>query len=194
MTLFWWNSFGITADPYILHSGGGAVIVQNGDRSVMVKWTYDDVPYLVSGGGLYDDLIVAYHNGAEYVVIVDYPETDYSECGILTEEHFDALEEFWNYLKDNLRQHGTIKAEVAHVLPENYGFDFLSAEDKIWGLWSADTDARSEKIWCGVNQLMDEYGFSLDIICQDPKFNPDLQRHYERVIFWKESLNQRVIW
>ncbi len=41
----------------------GAANVQNKDWGVMVTWTYDGPPYLVSGDELYDDLISAYHNG-----------------------------------------------------------------------------------------------------------------------------------
>ncbi len=167
----------------------GAANVQSKDWGVMVTWTYDGPPYLVSGDELYDDLISAYHNGAKYVVIFDHPDTDYSEYGILTEEHFDALEKFWDYVKDNPSKHGTVKATVAYVLPENFGFGFRSSDDNIWGLWSADTDERVEKIWSDVNQLLDEYGFSLDIVYSDPEFNNDFPKHYDEVFFWNETLN-----
>jgi len=167
----------------------GAANVQNKDWGVMVTWTYNHVPYIVSGDELYDDLISAYHNGAKYVVIFDHPDTDYSEYGILTEEHFDAIEKFWNYVKDNPSKHGTLKATAVYVLPENFGFGFRSSDDNIWGLWSADTDERVEKIWSDVNQLLDEYGFSLDIVYSDPEFNDDLQQHYDEVFFWNETID-----
>jgi len=167
----------------------GAANVQNKDWGVMVTWTYDGPPYLVSGDELYDDLISAYHNGAKYVVIFDHPNTDYSEYGILTEEHFDAIEKFWNYVNDNPSKHGTVKATVAYVLPENFGFGFRSVDDNIWGLWSADTDERVEKIWSDVNQLLEEYGFRLDIVYSDPEFNDSLQQHYDELFFWNETLN-----
>jgi hypothetical protein len=166
----------------------GAANVQNREWGVMVTWTYNGPPYIVSGDELYDDLTVAYHNGAKYTVIFDHPDTEYSDYGILTEEHFDALEEFWNYINDNPRKHGTVKGEAVYVLPENFGFGFRRAEDNIWGLWSADTDERVEKIWGDVNQLVEEYGFSLDIVYSDPEFNADLQRHYDTVFFWNETL------
>jgi len=166
----------------------GAATVQNKEWGVMVTWTYNNVPYIVSGGELYDDLIAGYHNGAKYAVIFDHPDTDYSEYGILTEEHFDALEDFWNYMNSNADEHGTVKAEVAYVLPENFGFGFRNADDTIWGLWRANTDERTEKIWCDVNQLLDEYGFSLDIVYSDPDFNDNLQQHYDKIIFWNETI------
>lgn len=176
----------------------GAAKAQNRDWGVIETWTYSNDPYLVSGDELYDDLILAYHNGAKYAVIFDYPETDFSEYGILTEEHFDALEDFWNYVNTNPGKHGTEKAEVAYVLPENFGFGFRNPEDLIWGAdadvfpeklgqWSADELA--EKVWSDVNQLIDEYGSSLDIVYSDPEFNDDLKRNYKELFFWNKTLN-----
>ena len=167
----------------------GAAKVQNRDWSVMVTWTYNGTPYLVPGNELYNDLKVAYHNGAKYAVIFDHPDTEYSEYGILTEEHFDALENFWNYVNSNPDKHGTEKADVAYVLPENFGFGFRSSDDNIWGLWSADEDERTEKIWGDVNQLLDQYGSRFDIVYSDPEFNADLQQHYDKIFFWNETLN-----
>lgn len=166
----------------------GAANVQNKEWGVMVTWTYTDDPYIVSPIELYDDLIKAYHNGAKYAVIFDHPDL-YPEFGILTEDHFDALEDFWNYVNSNPDKHGTIKAEVAYVLPENFGFGFRNSADTIWGLWSADTDERTEKIWSDVNQLIDQYGSRLDIVYSDPEFNDDLQQQYDKLFFWNETLN-----
>ena len=166
----------------------GAANVQNKEWGVMVTWTYNDDPYIVSGIELYDDLIKAYHNGAKYAVIFDHPDL-YPEFGILTEEHFGNLTDFWNYVNSNPDKHGTIKAEVAYVLPENFGFGFRNPDDTIWGLWSADTDERTEKIWSDVNQLLDEYDFSLDIVYSDPEFNDDLKRRYDKIFFWNETIN-----
>jgi hypothetical protein len=167
----------------------GAAKVQNREWGMIVTWTYNELPYLVSRGELYEDLVIAYRNGAKYVVIFDYPETEYSEYGILTEEHFDALEDFWNYINDNPGQHGTVKADVVYVLPENYGFGFRNAEDNIWGLWSADTDERSEKIWIDVSYLVDAYGFNLDIVYSDPEFKAYIEQLYDIVIYWSDPVS-----
>ncbi len=43
----------------------GAANVHNRDGGIMVTWTYNGPPYLVSGDELYDDLNSAYHNGAK---------------------------------------------------------------------------------------------------------------------------------
>jgi hypothetical protein len=60
-------------------------------------------------------------------------------------------------------------------LPEKFGFVFRYPVDTIWGLWSADTDERTEKIWSDVNQLLEEYGFSFDIVYSTSEFNDDLK-------------------
>jgi hypothetical protein len=183
LTEFGWNH----SRPLHVALNRGAARMHDKDWGTIVTWTYNGTPYLESGAELYDDLILAYHAGAKYMVIFDYPETVYSEYGILTDEHFNALEDFWNYVNNNPNEFGTIKAEVAYVLPENYGYGFRGANDKIWGLWSANTDDRSEKIWSDVNQLLDEYMFSLDIVYNDSEFNADLKRNYDKLVFWNET-------
>ncbi|WGM88979.1 MAG: hypothetical protein NUK63_08670 [Candidatus Bathyarchaeum tardum] len=167
----------------------GAANLQNKEWGVMVTWTYNDVPYIISGEELYDDLVSAYHAGAKYVTIFDHPDTDYSEYGILTDEHFEALEKFWNYVKANPSKHGNFKASAVYVLPENFGFGFRSENDNIWGLWSGNTDDRTEKIWNDVNQLVEKYDFSLDIVFSDPLYNDNLQWLYEEVFFWNEPID-----
>jgi hypothetical protein len=193
LTEFAWNH----SRPLQVRLCRGAANIQNRDWGVMVTWTYEEPPYIVSADELYDDLISAYHNGAKYVVIFDYPETDYSDYGILTEEHFDAMEDFWNYVSGNPKQHGIIEAEVAYVLPENFGFGFRSADDKIWGVtadkfsekiggWSVEELA--EKVWGDVNYLLDEYGSKLDIVYSDPEFNAELGQRYDKLFFWNQTI------
>jgi len=169
----------------------GAATVQNMEWGAMLTWTYvDKEPYLVEGPELYEDLVVAYHNGAKYAVIFDHPDTDYSDYGILAEKygHFTALEDFWDYVNSNTDKHGTEKSDVAYVLPENFGFGFRDYGDKIWGLWSADSDERTEKIWSDVNVLLEEYGFRLDIVYSDPEFENSLQQHYDKIFFWNQTI------
>jgi len=164
----------------------GAAEIQNKDWGIIATWTYSNPPYIESGDALYNDLSLAYHNGAKYAIVFNYPETDYSKYGILTDEHFKALENFWNYVKDNPRKHGTTEGEVAYVLPENYGFGFRNSNDTIWGLWEADE--HSEKIWGDVNHLLNEYNNSLDIVYSDPKFNRAIKSHYDKLFFWNETI------
>lgn len=166
----------------------GAANVLGKEWGVMVTWTYDHAPYIVSGDELYDDLISAYHSGAKYVMIFDHPDTDYSEYGILTEEHFEALDKFWEYVNNNPNEYDKLKATAVYVLPEHFGFGLRSVDDNIWGLWKADSDDRVEKIWSDINQLLDKYGFNLDLVYSDPKYDDDLQQLYADVFFWNETI------
>ena len=125
----------------------GAAEVQNKDWGVMITWTYNGTPYIESGEELYNDMILAYHAGAKYVVVFDYPKI--VRYGILTEEHFDAMKKFWNYIHSSPESHGNFEGEVVYVLPEDYGFGFRGSNDTIWGLWEADQ--LSKKIWDDVN-------------------------------------------
>ena len=176
-----------------LHVGlcRGAATVQDREWGAMLTWTYvDKEPYLVEGPELYEDLVLAYQNGAKYTVIFDHPDTDYSDYGILAEKygHFTALEDFWDYVNSNPDKHGTQKSDVAYVLPKNFGFGFRDDGDKIWGLWSADSDERTEKIWNDVNVLLEEYGFRLDIVYSDPELDNRLQEHYDKIFFWNQTI------
>ena len=158
----------------------GAAKVQNKDWGVIVTWTYNGTPYIESGDELYNDMIWAYHAGAKYVAVFNYPKI--VRYGILTEEHFDAMKKFWNYINGSPESHGNVEGEVVYVLPEDYGFGFRSAKDTIWGLWKADQ--LSKKIWDDVNNLLDRYGSRLDIVYSDPEFNDAIKSRYNKLIFW----------
>lgn len=162
----------------------GAAKVQNREWGVIITWEYTAEPYIESGAELYKDLVLAYNSGAKYVVIFNYPKI--GRYGILTEEHFDELKKFWNYIHTSPRTYGVDEGEVAYVLPSDYGFGFRHASDTIWGLW--DADEWSEKIWNDVNKLRDQYGSRLDIVYTDPEFDNVLKRHYNKLIFWNEKI------
>ena len=72
----------------------GAATVQNKDWGVMIAWTYTTPPYIESGDQLYKDMVLAYDNGAKYIVVFD---GDGGSQGILQQEHLDAMQRFWNY-------------------------------------------------------------------------------------------------
>jgi hypothetical protein len=71
----------------------GAATIQNKDWGVMITWTYNESPYLESGEELFNDMVLAYENGAKYIIIFD-TNKDYSHS-VLKKEHLDALKEFW---------------------------------------------------------------------------------------------------
>ncbi len=155
----------------------GAATVQNKEWGVIIAWTYNHPPYIESGKELYDDLILAYNNGAKYILVFD-TNKNYAES-ILEEEHFEALEQFWQYTQDNPRDTIQIEKRVAFVLPKDYGYGFRGPDDKIWGLWG--DDVLSLEMSHHLGSLLEEYGTKLDIIYNDDvKFN----EVYRKYIFW----------
>jgi hypothetical protein len=127
-------------------------------------------------------LTFAYENGTKYVVILDTNE-DYTQ-GILKQEHLNALKQFWQYVEDNPRTSDSISDRIAYVLPKDYGYGFRGPNDKIWGLWEADT--LSYNLSVSVNSLLEEYGTKLDIIYDDG-LEPDSTNGYNRLISWNST-------
>lgn len=161
----------------------GAANVQNRDWGAMLTWTYRHPPYLESGPELYEDLVLAYDNGAKYAVVFNHEEhAVYSGYGILADEHFVALEDFWSYMNENPDKHGSLYGEVVLVLPQDYGFGLGSPDDKVWGIW--ESDDYTKKLWEDVNILVAEQGSRLDIVYSDPEFNGKLENYYKDVIVW----------
>ncbi len=195
--LYWFNyKAGYTAvfvefgwnHSRLLHIGlcRGAAKAYNKEWGAIVTWTYTNPPYIVeSKEELYDDMILAYKSGAKYVVVFDYPKIE--QYGILTENHFAALKDFWSYVHSNPQEHGIIQGEVAYVLPQDYGFGFRNAGDKIWGLWSAGD--LSQKVWVDANMLIDQYGSLLDIVYDDAETMDAVKSRYNRLFFWNETLS-----
>jgi len=162
----------------------GAAEAQMKDWGVIVTWMYDQAPYLESGEQLYADLRLAYEAGAKYAVVFSYPII--GEYGTLTEEHFDALKRFWDSIQKDDQSFGSTKAEVAYVLPKDYGFGFRSAHDTIWGLFGADE--LSAKIWSDVNTLEDLYGSRFNILYDDNLDYTTINGAYSKVIFWNQTV------
>jgi hypothetical protein len=159
----------------------GAATVQNKDWGVMITWIYNNPPYIESGKELYEDMILAYNNGAKYILVFD-TNKNYTE-GILEEEHFEALEQFWQYTQDNPRNNLQIEKRVAFVLPKGYGYGFRGPDDKIWGLW--EDDAFSLEISHHLGYLLEEYGPKLDIIYDDDIKYSEL---YSKYFFWNGTI------
>jgi hypothetical protein len=162
----------------------GAARNFNRDFGVMLTWQYDAPPYIESAADLYNDMTLAYQLGAKYVVIFDYPKLD--TYGILTDEHFEALKNFWDYYQDNPQDFNSQKGKVAYVLPQDYGFGLRRADDGIWGLFGPDD--LSGKVWSDVNKLVALYGFEFDIVYDEPGVVDAARNRYERVIYWNETI------
>jgi len=155
----------------------GAATVQNKDWGVIITWTYNHPPYIESGKELYEDMILAYNNGAKYILVFD-TNKNYTES-ILEEEHFEAMEQFWQYTQDNPRNNIQNGKRVAFVLPKDYGYGFRGPDDKIWGIWE-DTNLSLEMSY-HLGSLMEEHGINLDIIYGDEIRTNEV---YSKYIFW----------
>jgi hypothetical protein len=150
-------------------------------------WTYEGPPYLASGLQILQDMLTAYRSGAKYVIVFNYPKyPDTNPYGILTQEHFTAMKQFWTYIHAYPRNiFGKVSGQVAFVLPKDYGWCMRKIDDKIWGLWPADEKAPS--IWENMNKLVTKYGLELDIIYDDARF--DYKEKYSEVYLWNATIN-----
>jgi hypothetical protein len=154
--------------------------MQNKTWGTIITWTYDKPSYLVGGAEMYNQLVAAYMSGAKYAVIFDYPQIPGNPYGILTDEHFMALEKFWNNTS-NLKVNN--QAEAVLVLPPNYGWGMRSPQDPIWGIWAPDST--SAQIWNISRKLLTQYGLSLDIVYEDSQF--PLEGKYQNIYYWNQT-------
>jgi hypothetical protein len=169
----------------------GAANVQNRDWGVMITWTYTQPPdnesYLESGKELYDDLVLAYENGAQYILVFD-TNKNYTHS-ILKEspERLDALKQFWQYAMDNPRPSDPPNDRAAYVLPKDYGYGFRGPNDTIWGLWNATDYNDSLRISTEIGGLIDKYQNRLDIIYDDG-LEANNTYGYSKLIFWNGTV------
>ena len=170
----------------------GAANVQNKDWGAILTWTYTQWPYLESGSELYNDMVLAYENGAKYIIVFDTNENythsvldKDAEGNYEAQGHYDALKQFWQYVEDNPRSSDPIRNRVAYVLPEGYGYGFRGPDDKIWGLWEADEF--SLEISTELGSLLDRYQNRLDIIYDDG-LEAGNSYGYSRLIFWNGTV------
>ncbi len=179
---FGWNN---SREQQIALVRGGARTFDR-DWGAMITWTYSNFtgsPYIESGTELFDDLLLAYNNGAKYAIVFDYPKVDSAQYGILTQDHLTALHKFWNYSSSYGRVDTEYKnVKTAYVLPADYGFGFRNPSDTVWGLWSGDSQTRG--IYSDVDSLIRQKGAGFDIVCNYPTLLADAKGRYEELIFW----------
>ncbi len=168
----------------------GAANVQGKDWGAIITWTYNDPPYLASGPEIYAEMVTAYDAGAKYVVAFNFPKhPETNPYGVLAEEHFVAMQQFWDYVQTRPRRgNADASGQVAFVLPKDYGWgtrrtkNFI--EDRIWGFWPEDQTT----LIVGKNMriLLNLYGLKLDIIYDDPQFS--YQEMYKQIYYWNSTL------
>ena len=161
----------------------GSATAQNKEWGVMITWTYNNQPYLESGEELYQDMVLAYENGAKYILVFD-SNSDYTD-GVLAEEHLDALKQFWDYAKRNQRQATSSSERLVYVLPKGYAYGFRGPQDKIWGFWEGADDPLCSMISVDVGNLLYEYGTKLDMIYDDELV---LDNTYSKYIYWNGTI------
>ncbi len=160
----------------------GAATVQNKEWGTMISWTYTEPPYIESGQDLLKDMVLAYDNGAKYIIVFDANQ-DWTQ-GILKNEHLDALKQFWQYIQNNPRKSMSINERTAYVLPKDYAYGFRGPKDKVWGLWEADDFAYLQSV--NVNNSLGKYGPGLDIIYDDGLTKENLEG-YQQLIYWNAT-------
>jgi hypothetical protein len=171
----------------------GAANVQGKDWGAIIVWTSYEPPYLASGPEIYQEMVSAYCAGAKYVLVFNYAED--AETGepysILMDEHLEAMQDFWNYTRNNPDKQGVTVGQVAFVLPKDYGWGMRRPDDNIWGLWHANetapADEKASLIWENMNKLVVKYDLKLDIIYDDDRFN--FKEKYPEVYFWNSTIS-----
>ena len=167
----------------------GAATVQQKDWGTIIVWNDLDREnahkgVYKTGPEMFEDMLTSYEAGANYVIIFNYPtDPPGNPYGILTDEHFEAMQQFWSYMQQNPEDYGKTEAQAALVLPQNYGWGMRYPEDRIWGYWGPDE--KSEQIWNLTQKLVDQYGLELDIVYEDPNY--PLADFYQKIFYWNSS-------
>ena len=162
----------------------GAANLQDKSWGSIITWKYTVPPYLASGDEIYQQMRMAYEGGAQYIAVFNYAEDMQGSYGTLQDEHFQALDRFWNDVVQNAREvHGGVKAEVALVLPRNYGWGMRNPQDTIWGLW--DANGTSQQIWTQLQSKLAQYGSRLDIVYDDPAY--PVVGKYSQIYYWNQT-------
>jgi hypothetical protein len=195
--LYWWDYLG-GYDVVLTQLGNnasltqeialtkGAARLQNKTWGAILTWKYDEPPYLDSGKEIYNQMQMAYQAGAKYIILFDYPQIGDNPYGVLTDEHFAALETFW---KDTMLtppsafSHASNQASAVLVLPQNYGWGMRHVQDRIW-IWGPDE--KCPQIWDISRKLVAQYGASLDIVYEDPNF--PVTGKYAHIYYWNQTL------
>jgi hypothetical protein len=160
----------------------GAARMQNKPWGAIITWKYDKPPYLDSGENIYQQMLMSYEAGAKYIIIFNYPKIN--DYGVMADEHFEALEQFWNRITTMPKSaRGSVKAEATLVLPRNYGWGMRNPEDRIW-YWGPDE--KSTQIWELSIKLLTQYDLYLDVAYDDPAF--PITGKYAQIYYWNESI------
>ena len=162
----------------------GAARLHDRDWGVIITWKYNQAPYLDTGDNIYSQMMDAYQAGADYVVIFNFPTLEGNDYGVMTDEHFNALERFWNDITEADSRADFSGPEAALILPRYYGSGLRRPDDTIWGFWGPDD--KSLPIANIMDKLIAQYGLSLDIVYDDPAY-PTSKVNYKSIYYWNST-------
>jgi hypothetical protein len=164
----------------------GAANVQNKQWGAIICWASNNPPTMASGPQMLEDLNLAYSAGAQYLLVFNYPQLN--PYGNLSDEHFKALQDFWNQMHHSPRSATSKDSHVALVLPKDYGWGMRQPSDNIWGIWQVDTDSSAPVIGTKISTLIKQYGTNLDIIFDDSAYN--YTQKYSTIYYWNGTTIQ----
>lgn len=160
----------------------GAADLQSKSWGTILTWQTLSAPYLQSPSQMYDGMRQSYRSDAEYVVAFNYAPND-NGTGLLTDQHFDAIQKFWTDVVQNPKETNNVKAEAALVLPNDYGWGTRNQNDTIWGLWGPDNN--SQAVWNALQSSLAKNGTALDIVYDNPAY--PVTGRYQHVYYWNQT-------
>jgi hypothetical protein len=165
----------------------GAAKALHKEWGAIMTWSGSPENFVENPDQLYDDMVLAYQNGAKYIIVFNSPgqfppPTPY---GTLTPEHFEKMKQFWNYAHREPPV-DAYPANTAFVLPRDYGYGFRGPHDKIWGKWEANS--LTTQIWNDTRELLKTHVLSLDIVYETKIANESINLPYTRLIFWNGTI------
>ena len=78
----------------------------------------------------------------------------------------------------------SIKANTVLVLPESYGWDMRTSDDKIWGVFKADD--QTHQFWELTQITLQNHGLKVDIIYEDSMY--PLKEGYQNIYRWNQNI------
>ena len=88
-------------------------------------------------------------------------------------------------MQQNPDKHGSLKADTAVVLPQDYGFGFRNPDDSVWQYHQADN--WTQKMYSDVTSLINQYNSSIDIVYSDQEFQNSIQSKYSKILAWPKD-------
>jgi len=168
----------------------GAAKTLNKDWGVIITWSDQLEPFVENPNQLYSDMVLAYQNGAKYIVVFNSPGefSPPTEYGTLTLEHLEAMEKFWAYVTSE-PPFDAYPANTAYVLPRDYGYGFRGPDDTIWGKW--EVDVLSSQLWRDLNHLLGAYVLNLDVVYETKIGDTPIDFPYDKLIFWNGTIFEK---